>query len=194
MISWLGGSLWAVIGPAGYFENVPAKLALRRDRWRFTPSLTACRKRRPCPRVIRTGWFIMPSIFCGVMPISEPPADRAQAGAVRENDIGLPNIYSEHLIGAGQEMFEHAAKLNFEGIVSKNAQAPYRSDRNEGWLKIKTVPKGQFPVIGFVKDPTGVAALYLGKREGKDLVYMGKVGTAGLGRYRAKSGNSLIRS
>jgi bifunctional non-homologous end joining protein LigD len=28
-----------------------------------------------------------------------------------------------------------------------------------------------------VKDPTGVAALYLGKREGKDLVYMGKVGT-----------------
>jgi bifunctional non-homologous end joining protein LigD len=94
-----------------------------------------------------------------------------------ENDIGLPVIYSEHLTGDGQEMFEHAAKLNFEGIVSKNAQAPYRSDRNEGWLKIKTVQKGKFPVIGFVKDPTGVAALYLGKREGKDLVYMGKVGT-----------------
>jgi len=32
-------------------------------------------------------------------------------------------------------------------------------------------------VIGFVKDPTGVAALYLGKKEGNDLVYMGKVGT-----------------
>jgi ATP-dependent DNA ligase len=28
-----------------------------------------------------------------------------------------------------------------------------------------------------VKDPTGVAALYLGKKEGKELVYMGKVGT-----------------
>jgi bifunctional non-homologous end joining protein LigD len=94
-----------------------------------------------------------------------------------ENDVGLPVIYSEHLIGDGQEMFEHAAKLNFEGIVSKNAQAPYRSDRNEGWLKIKTVQKGKFPVIGFVKDPSGVAALYLGKRDGKDLVYMGKVGT-----------------
>ena len=94
-----------------------------------------------------------------------------------ENDIGLPVIYSEHLTGDGQEMFEHAAKLNFEGIVSKNALAPYRSDRNEGWLKVKTIQKGKFPVIGFVKDPTGVAALYLGKREGKDLVYMGKVGT-----------------
>src|SRR6185295_495857 len=37
--------------------------------------------------------------------------------------------------------------------------------------------RGKFPVVGFVKDPTGVAALYLGKQEGKELVYMGKVGT-----------------
>jgi hypothetical protein len=88
-----------------------------------------------------------------------------------------PVLYSEHLVGVGQEMFAHAAKLNWEGIVSKNADAPYRSDRNEAWLKIKTSQRAKFPVIGFVKDPTGVAALYLGKREGKDLVYMGKVGT-----------------
>ena len=46
----------------------------------------------------------------------------------------------------------------------------------KGWLKIKTVQKGKFPVIGFVKDDRR-GALYLGKREGKDLVYMGKVGT-----------------
>jgi bifunctional non-homologous end joining protein LigD len=51
------------------------------------------------------------------------------------------------------------------------------SDRNEAWLKIKAVQKGKFPVVGFVKDPSGIAALYLGKQEGKELVYMGKVGT-----------------
>ena len=72
-------------------------------------------------------------------------------------------------------MSEHAAKLNWEGIISKRADAPYRSERNEAWLKIKTVQKGKFPVIGFVKDPTGVAALYLAKRQGKDLVYPGSV-------------------
>jgi bifunctional non-homologous end joining protein LigD len=81
------------------------------------------------------------------------------------------------MVGDGQKMFEHAAKLNFEGIISKRADAPSRSERTEAWLKVKTVQKGKFPVIGFVKDPTGVAALYLGKREGKDLVYIGKVGT-----------------
>jgi bifunctional non-homologous end joining protein LigD len=36
-----------------------------------------------------------------------------------------PVLYSEHLVGDGQEMFEHAAKLQFEGIVSKRADAPY---------------------------------------------------------------------
>jgi bifunctional non-homologous end joining protein LigD len=45
-------------------------------------------------------------------------------------------------------MFEHAAKLNWEGIISKNADAPYRSGRNGAWLKIKRVQKGKFPVIG----------------------------------------------
>ena len=81
------------------------------------------------------------------------------------------------MTGNGQEMFVHAAKLQFEGIVSKKADAPYKSERGEAWIKIKTVMKGKFPVIGFIKDPSGAAALYLGRQEGKDFVYMGKVGT-----------------
>jgi len=41
-----------------------------------------------------------------------------------ENDIELPVLFSEHLVGDGQKMFEHAAKLNWEGIISKRADAP----------------------------------------------------------------------
>ena len=90
-----------------------------------------------------------------------PQIERKEAllDLLGENDGELPVLYSEHLTGDGQVMFEHAAKLNWEGINSKNADAPYRSDRNEAWLKIKTVQKGKFPVIGFVKDPSGVRAL-----------------------------------
>jgi bifunctional non-homologous end joining protein LigD len=108
-----------------------------------------------------------------------PQIKRKQAllDLLGENDIGSPVVYSEHLIGDGQEMFRHAAKLNWEGIVSKRADAPYRSERGEAWLKIKTVQREKFPVIGFVKDPTGVAALYLGKQDGNELSYLGKVGT-----------------
>ena len=108
-----------------------------------------------------------------------PQIERKQmlVDLLEENEIELPVLYSEHLSGDGQQMFEHAAKLNWEGIVSKRADAPYRSERTEAWQKIKVVQKGKFPVIGFIKDPTGVAALYLGKKEGTDLLYMGKVGT-----------------
>ena len=52
-----------------------------------------------------------------------------------KNDIDLPILYSEHLTGDGQEVFEHAAKLNWEGIVSKRADAPYRPERTEAWVK-----------------------------------------------------------
>jgi bifunctional non-homologous end joining protein LigD len=58
-----------------------------------------------------------------------------------ENDVELPVLYSERRIGDGQVMFEYAAKLNWEGILSKNGNAPYRSERNENWLKIKCIQK-----------------------------------------------------
>jgi len=61
--------------------------------------------------------------------------------------------------------------------VSKQANAPYRSERSEAWLKIKAVRKGKFPVVGFIKNPSGIAALYLGRSEGKALIYIGKAGT-----------------
>ena len=51
-----------------------------------------------------------------------------------------------------------------------------RSGLNPGG-KVKTVRRGKFPVVGFNKGPPGDAALCLGKREGKELVYKGKVGT-----------------
>lgn len=57
-----------------------------------------------------------------------PQIERKQAllDLLGENDIGPPIVYSEHLIGDGQEMFRHAAKLNWEGIISKRADAPYK--------------------------------------------------------------------
>ncbi|PSO23138.1 non-homologous end-joining DNA ligase [Bradyrhizobium sp. MOS002] len=103
---------------------------------------------------------------------------------IEENGLEAPIFYSEHHEGDGQALFEAASKLNYEGIVSKRVDAPYRSDRVEAWQKIKTVQREKFPVVGFVKDPSGVAALYLGKQEGKELRYRGKVGT---GWSRTKS-------
>jgi bifunctional non-homologous end joining protein LigD len=78
---------------------------------------------------------------------------------IGENDIEMPVLYGEHLTGDGQEVFEYAAKPSWEGIISKRADTPYRSERTEARLKIKTFQKGKFPIIGFVEDHSGVAAL-----------------------------------
>jgi bifunctional non-homologous end joining protein LigD len=94
-----------------------------------------------------------------------------------ETGLQSPIIYSEHLRTDGNEMLAHIRKLKFEGIISKNAEAPYRSERSDAWIKVKCLQRGKFSVVGFVKDPTGVAALHLSRQQGKDLVYAGKVGT-----------------
>jgi hypothetical protein len=124
-----------------------------------------------------------------------PQIERKQAlfDLLSENDVERPVLYSEHLTGDGQEMFEHAAKLNWEGIISKRADAPYRSERNESWLKIKTVQKGKFPVIGFIKDPTGVAHSTSASGKARSSSTWEKSGRAGLAPSRAKSANSSIR-
>lgn len=80
-------------------------------------------------------------------------------------------------------MFAHACKLRFEGIISKKADAPYRSERSDAWVKIKCVERAKFPVVGFVKDPTGVAALHLGRKVGRKLIYVGKVGRLPICRH-----------
>jgi ATP-dependent DNA ligase len=49
-----------------------------------------------------------------------------------------PIICSEHLRTDGNKMLAHACRLKFEGILSKNAEAPYRSERSDAWIKCST--------------------------------------------------------
>jgi bifunctional non-homologous end joining protein LigD len=91
--------------------------------------------------------------------------------------LATPVLYSDHMED-GAAMFAGAQRLNWEGIVSKRADAPYRSgDRSDSWQKIKTSMRDSFPIVGYIPATGGIAALYLGKREGKELRYVGKVGT-----------------
>jgi bifunctional non-homologous end joining protein LigD len=76
-----------------------------------------------------------------------------------------------------------------EGIVSKDVEAPQRSGRNESWLKIKCVQRAKFSIVGFVKDPAGVAALHVAKREGKDFVYVNSA-PASIENHQWKSARS----
>ena len=88
--------------------------------------------------------------------------------------------YSDHVVGGGAAFFAAACKLGLEGIVSKRADARYRTGRNSDWQKTKCLKRQEFVIGGFT-DPEGsreaVGALLVGYYDGGRLHWAGKVGT-----------------
>ena len=88
--------------------------------------------------------------------------------------------YSEHVQGQGAEFFARAKERGLEGIVSKRADSSYRAGRSRDWQKSKSSARQEFVIVGH-SDPGGsrthFGALLLGVRQGKGVVYRGRVGT-----------------
>jgi bifunctional non-homologous end joining protein LigD len=76
--------------------------------------------------------------------------------------------------------WEHACRERWEGVIAKRVGSRYEQRRSPHWLKMKCELTADFRVGGFT-DPVGtrvgLGALLMGKRDGDDLVYAGKVGT-----------------
>jgi bifunctional non-homologous end joining protein LigD len=91
-----------------------------------------------------------------------------------------PLRFMQHRNREGQDYFERACQKGWEGIIAKDATAPYVGGRSKKWLKFKCVNRQEL-VIGGYTDPhgerVGFGALLLGYYDGDDLVYAGKVGT-----------------
>ncbi|MBE2991586.1 DNA ligase D [Sphingomonas sp. CFBP 13603] len=87
--------------------------------------------------------------------------------------------YSDHVIGAGEQLFETMCREGLEGIVSKRADAPYAGKRTKAWLKVKCTHRQEFVIVGWLPSDKkrGFKSLLLGVREGKGYRYAGKVGT-----------------
>jgi bifunctional non-homologous end joining protein LigD len=94
---------------------------------------------------------------------------------------GAPKTFAfvEQIEDDGDTIFENACKLGVEGIVAKRLNAPYRSGRVESWIKLKCKKSETVPIVAFVEKlgahPRKIASLYVGRHEGKKLVYAGKV-------------------
>ena len=86
-------------------------------------------------------------------------------------------LYIEHFED-GESLYARAGAMGLEGVVSKRADAPYRSGRTEAWIKVKAWKRDRFAVVGFVPEGSfGILKLRLARREGDRLVYVGRVGT-----------------
>ena len=87
-------------------------------------------------------------------------------------------LFAEHLEFDGATVFGRACAMGIEGVVSKLRDSPYQSGRIDTWRKALCRKRDTFPVIGFIAEqPRSIAALYLGRRQGEELLYAGKAGT-----------------
>lgn len=115
------------------------------------------------------------------------------AGLLRDGQGSILR-YSDHVSGHGADVFSRACQLGLEGIVSKRADARYRSARTRTWLKTKCGMGQEFVVVGWT--PSSVtgrafASLLLGLHEDGRLRYVGRVGSGFSEADLAALGNRL---
>jgi bifunctional non-homologous end joining protein LigD len=88
---------------------------------------------------------------------------------------------STHIEADGAELFQQACAMRLEGVVCKERGSAYRSGEQETWVKLKCVRSDNFPIVAFVEKlgakPRRIASLYLGRRDGDQLLYAGKAQT-----------------
>jgi bifunctional non-homologous end joining protein LigD len=92
-----------------------------------------------------------------------------------------PVIFSSaRLSENGLQAYQIAKAKGFEGVVAKEAAAPYVEGRSRLWLKFKVRQEDEFIVVGYTA-PSGTrqyfGAILLGAYHGGRLIYVGKVGT-----------------
>jgi bifunctional non-homologous end joining protein LigD len=118
------------------------------------------------------------------------PARRAALEeAIGDTDRLLP---SRRLESNGLVAYRTAKKKGWEGMIGKDPTAPYIEARSTRWLKVKIKQEEEF-VIGGYTTPAGArshfGSLLLGAYRGRDLLYVGRVGTG----FTGKTLDSLYR-
>ncbi len=93
--------------------------------------------------------------------------------------------YVEHFETAGDAVLESACRMNLEGIISKQLDAPYRSGRAGAWLKAKCRAGHEVVIGGWTHEAGQLRSLLVGVYRDDHLVYVGRVGT-GFGRDKVK--------
>lgn len=111
------------------------------------------------------------------------PLERRKAileGLLQERGADATLRFSSHIRANGSAMFRRACQMGAEGVVSKLASAPYRSERSRDWVKSKCVLQQELVVGGFAphtKDPHAIGSLLLGYYRNAELMYAGRAGT-----------------
>ncbi|MEN5425255.1 DNA ligase D [Stenotrophomonas pennii] len=95
-------------------------------------------------------------------------------------DVPGTLAYSDHVLDHGPAVFAASGKAGFEGIISKQVDAPYTNGRARSWVKIKHEQTDEFLVVGYTAPKgarQGFGSLLMATPDKGGLRYVGRVGT-----------------
>lgn len=106
------------------------------------------------------------------------PVRRAALGEVID---GNDRLFPSRRLGTnGLAAYRRAVGAGYEGLIAKDARAPYVEGRSACWLKVKVREEEELVIAGYTA-PEGsrwyFGALLLGAYRGPELVFVGRVGT-----------------
>ena len=97
----------------------------------------------------------------------------------------IPQIrFVEHFETGGDALLKSACRMSLEGIISKLADAPYRSGRTKSWTKAKCRTGHEVVIGGWTTTGSKFRSLLVGVHHGGQFIYIGRVGT-GFGAEKA---------
>ncbi|MDQ1154476.1 DNA ligase D [Brevundimonas sp. SORGH_AS_0993] len=85
--------------------------------------------------------------------------------------------YVDHFGASGQAVLESACRMDLEGVISKQLDAPYRGGRSATWVKSKCRGRDEVVIGGWSSEAGRFRSLLVGTMKGGGLTYLGRVGT-----------------
>ena len=143
------------------------------------PDFQALRRELRNPKSQRLIYHAFDLLYLNGDDLRRAPLLQRKQSLKRLLNRGPPTlVYVDFLQGDGPTVFEHACRMGLEGIVAKRLDTPYRSGRQDSWIKLKCVKSDTFPIVAFVEKlgamPRKIASLYIGRWDGDRLIYAGK--------------------
>ncbi|MFO1469057.1 MAG: DNA ligase D [Steroidobacteraceae bacterium] len=93
--------------------------------------------------------------------------------------------YVEHFESQAETVLRSACRMELEGIVSKQLDAPYHSGRTGSWTKAKCRAGHEVVLGGWTSQDGTLRSLLAGVNRDGHLVYVGRIGT-GFGREQVR--------
>jgi ATP-dependent DNA ligase len=132
------------------FENGVTSFAKLQQRMQVEHPSAELRKRVPIM------FYAFDLLFLGAYDLRQLPLRFRKTLLKTTLEFVGPLGFTEHRDTQGEPYYQEACEHHWEGIIAKNGDSTYVSERSRQWLKFKCVNQQEFVITGYPIPRAGV--------------------------------------